>query len=83
MIVKILGDEFVCSKAERYADGVRLYNEEGNFFCLLSNSIDITEVEDGEIVVIEAPEPTFEEMMMEMTINQEYEITLLKLGIEE
>lgn len=83
MIVKILGDEFVCSKAERYADGVHLYNEDGKFFCLLSNSIDITEVEGGEIVVVEAPEPTADEDMMAMLVDQEYRLTLLELGLTE
>ena len=83
MLINTRFEDIECARAEQHKDKLYLYDEHGDIMFIFDRSCKIIGVEDGEIIVIEAPEPTFEEMMMEMTVNQEYEITLLKLGIEE
>lgn len=51
----------VCERAERHKDGVYLIykNDDGSdSVSVLGNSIEITSVEDGEIVDVESPEAT-------------------------
>ena len=52
-----------CARAERYADGVHLFDENGELVVILESPEDICSVEGGEIVVVELPEPTAEERL--------------------
>ena len=50
--------EFEVARAEQYLDGVHLYNEDGSLFVIIDPPESIDKVEDGEIVVVEQPEPS-------------------------
>lgn len=58
--MKIIMDshEYEAAKAEQHLDGVHLYNEDGSLFVIITSPEAIKRVEDGEIVVVEQPEPT-------------------------
>lgn len=75
--------EFEVAKAEQYLDGVHLYNEDGSLFVIIENPHTIDKVEDGEIVVMERPEPSEEEDISALIVDHEYRLTLLELGIVE
>ena len=48
----------VCARAEQYADGVHLFDENGDLIVILASPEDIRAVEGGGITVIEQPQPT-------------------------
>lgn len=49
---------FECAGAELHKDGVHIMNEDGSIAMIIASVGDIDSVEDGEITVVEAPEPT-------------------------
>ena len=57
MKVFVGSHEFEVAKAEQYLDGVHLYNEDDSLFVIIENPHAIDKVEDGEIIVMEQPEP--------------------------
>ena len=47
-----------CARAERHKEGVYLFDENEELIVILESPEDIRAVEDGEIIVMEQPEPT-------------------------
>lgn len=76
-------DIYEVASAEQYLDGVHLLNEDGSIFVIITQPSRIQKVEDGEIVVMEHPEPSEEEDISALIIDHEYRLTLLELGIIE
>lgn len=76
-------DVYEVASAELYSDGVHLLNEDGSIYVILVQPDMIQSVEDGEIIVMERPEPTEEEDISALIVDHEYRLTLLELGITE
>lgn len=83
MIVETYGGRYQCARAEQRLDGIYLINEDESIYLIVSLDSKILSVEDGEIEIVEKPEPTAEEDMMALLIDQEYRLTLLELGLTE
>ena len=47
-----------CAKAERHKNGVHLFDENGELIVVLESPEDIRSVEDGEIIIVDYPNPT-------------------------
>lgn len=61
MKVYLYPEVYECHSAELHKDGVYLLNEDGSIIVIIASKNDIDSVEDGEIKVIDKPEPTLEE----------------------
>ena len=77
------GEFYECARAEQHGDKLHLFNEDGTILVILDESCKISSVEDGEIVVVEAPVPTATDDIMALLVDQEYRLTLLELGLVE
>lgn len=47
-----------CTRAERHKNGVHLFDENGELIVILESPEDIRSVEDGEIIIVDYPDPT-------------------------
>lgn len=62
MIIKTKFSEYPCFRAEQHKEDIHLFNESGKCFTVLVNPT-VREVVDGEIIVVEAPEATTEDVI--------------------
>lgn len=58
MIIRMGHRVYECTTAEKYKDGVHLFDENGKLLIILGSPEYITSVEGGEIIVVEEAEPT-------------------------
>lgn len=61
MIVYTEKDAWECEAAEQYLDGVHLLDADGQIIVVICDPNRILRVEDGEIKIVERPEPNAEE----------------------
>lgn len=47
-----------CERAEKRKDGVHLFDENEELIVILESPEDIRSVEDGEIIIVDYPDPT-------------------------
>lgn len=56
MFVITSGGAHECTSAKQYSDGVHLLDEDDNIILIITNPRAITDVRDGEIIIVDTPE---------------------------